>query len=853
MLVLKKVSKTYGTGGAEVKALKEVSLNFRESEFVSILGASGCGKTTLLNIIGGLDKYTSGDLVIDGKSTKNFSDRDWDTYRNHKIGFVFQSYNLIHHLSVLENVEMALTLNGISKSECKTRAVEALKKVGLETQINKLPNQLSGGQMQRVAIARAIVNNPKIILADEPTGALDTKTSVQIMDLLKEISKDKLIVMVTHNPKLAKKYSTRIIKLVDGEVAGDNDPFEVQNEKTCGEATHKTVESEKTSVEKKAKERKTSMSFFTALYLSLKNMLHKKGRTFLTSFAGSIGIIGVALVLAISNGFTNYINSSQSSALSGYPVTVSTATIDYSSFTKKPEQGEEPTEKTDVSIYESSMEQYTEYGHFNYLKPEFVQEVRDYEAKDKAKQKRDLRLVQYNYFTPLKVMAKKDDGTYGISTNKNSLSILSGSGRGTFYEAINDNDFIDENYESVYQTADFDLQNEYEMTLVLEKGNRLKKSILDDLGISLTRDATTGKYANISYEDLCKKEYKLVFNNDFYFYDAENNTFSTILSADQAKLEEVYNSDTTKTLKITRILRKKEDANTSLLASGVMFSPKLASDYRDNCKNSLIAQKQAELKQSEVDLNSDNYTFCAPFEIYIAEFAGIIPSSFDGTQQINGFLNSTFKLQISSEEAYELGMQQIGVSNIPQNIVFYANNFDAKTDVVNFIADYNATVDDAHQIVYSDQGDAVMKTLNNIINIVSYVLIAFASISLVVSSIMIGIITYVSVIERTKEIGILRSLGARKKDISRVFNAETIIIGFMAGFIGVAISYIFCPIISAIVKNVADNAVSNIAVLNPLHALILIATSMLLTLVSGSIPSKIASKKDPVECLRTEW
>jgi putative ABC transport system permease protein len=597
------------------------------------------------------------------------------------------------------------------------------------------------------------------------------------------------------------------------------------------------------------------MSFFTALYLSFKNLLHKKGRTFLTSFAGSIGIIGVALVLAISNGFTNYINSMQSDTLSGYPVTVSTATIDYSSFTSF-ESGGSSSNVADSDdyayIYDSGLQQYIKYGHYNYISPNFVEKVKQLESEDSEKgANKELNLVQYNYFTPIKILVKNDDGSISLTANKNSLSILSGSAGSSFYEALSSEDFMMEQYETIYQIDDYDPDNIYNLTLVVSKGNKITSGLLKSLGITPEQNID-GSYKNISFEEICNREFKLVYNDEYYSYDAENDEFSVLDTTDQTALNDLFDGSQVKTLKIARVIRQKEDSDTSLLSSGVMYTSALAKEYRENCAESEIAQKQAERKEAESTAGS--YSFYAPFVIDISEFSGMgmLPADgFKNTVEINYFLNNYFKLNIASNEAYELAMQQIGCSSIPQSISFYTKNFDAKKSVTNLIDDYNKTVDEAHQIIYTDQADFLTKTLGAMINIVSYVLIAFASISLVVSSIMIGIITYVSVIERTKEIGVLRSLGARKKDISRVFNAETLIIGFMAGFIGVVISYALCPIISLIVHNLASG-ISNIATLNPLHALILIVISMALTLISGSIPSKIASKKDPVECLRSE-
>ncbi len=847
MLSLKHITKIYDAGGTNVSALKGIDINFRKSEFVSILGPSGCGKTTTLNIIGGLDHYTDGDLIIDGKSTKNFKDHDWDTYRNHKIGFVFQSYNLIPHLSVLKNVEMALSLNNTKAKERRERAIEVLTQVGLKDQINKMPNQLSGGQMQRVAIARALANDPEIILADEPTGALDTKTSVQIMKILKSISKKKLIIMVTHNQELAKQYSTRIISMLDGQKVDDTKPYQDEELLRDEQKLAKKKDTNK-------KERKSSMSFGNALGLSFKNLLTKKGRSFLTAFAGSIGIIGIALVLAISNGFTKYLGSMQSDTLSGYPVSVSAATIDYSKFSSAGNDSQDTTiTENAVNIYESSLSEYVKYGHYNYLGNDFVSKVRQFEQDEIAKNgTNNIKFIQYNYFTPIKILMKNSSNQYTLTENANSLSIMTGAGKGIFYEALKDEQMILNEYDEVYKTSDYNKDDIYGLTLVMEKGNKLSRNTLLSLGYNVEKIPDTQQYKAISYEEICSKEFKLIFNDDYYIYNSTEGTFSKLSETDQTALENLYNTSVT-TLKINRILAPKQDSSLSLLSSGVMYSNQLASSYRENCEQSLIATKQKELHDSQTD--SPKYDFCTPFVIKIAEFSSMLPEEgFDNTAVINSYLNQLFKISLTKEEAYELAMQQIGTSSIPQSIVFYPNNFEGKKAVTNLIDEYNDNLGAenlAHTIIYTDNSNMLLSSLNSIVNIVSYILIAFAGVSLVVSSIMIGIITYVSVIERTKEIGILRSIGARKKDVSRVFNAETIIIGFTAGVIGIVLSYVLTIPINLIVNGLTD-AIKNVAILNPLHALALIGISMFLTFISGLIPATIASKKDPVICLRTE-
>lgn len=841
MLQLIDIKKEYSTAGTKLEALKGINLAFRKSEFVSILGPSGCGKTTLLNIMGGLDKYTSGDLIINNKSTKNYTDRDWDAYRNRSVGFVFQSYNLIMHQTILSNVELALTLAGVGKEERHKRAVEALTKVGLAQHLDKRPNQLSGGQMQRVAIARAIINNPDIILADEPTGALDTETSIQVMEILKEIAKDRLVIMVTHNPELAVKYSTRTIKLLDGNIIDDNNPY------TPTKQEAKTVIP--TTPPSKDKKQKTSMSFWTALHLSLNNLRTKKGRTIMTAVAGSIGIIGVALVLAISNGFSTYINTMQSDTLSAYPVTVSTATIDYdklNSFNIEDTTNDDNNSEY-VIVDQSSLTKYIGYGHYNNITPSFVQAVQDFEAEDQQKREsnRALNLVQYTYFTPLKLVYKDDTkDKYSLYTAQNSISILSGTNSDIFFQELDDEDFMLSQYDVIYTTDDYNPDDMYGLTLVVGQGNHISSTLIERLGIKLTTKPDT-TYENINFDDICQKEYKVIFNNDYYIFDEANN-LSTLDTDDQTLLQNTYDN-ASQTLRINRIIRQKEDSVVSLLNNGVMYTKEFSTMYRQNCLNSTIATKQKELKATQ----TSNFTFYTPLKLTIAEFSNLLPTNgFADTDSINGFLNRYFSTSIDADSAYNLGLQQIGISTIPQCISFYTKSFDGKKAVEDMISNYNKTAPEGQDILYGDQSELITNTLGSIISIISYVLIAFASISLIVSSIMIGVITYTSVIERTKEIGVLRSLGARKKDVSRVFNAETTILGAFAGVIGIVIAYILCIPISLIIEHLSN--ISGIANLNPMHALLLIVISTLLSLIAGLIPSRYASKQDPVTALRTE-
>ncbi|MBQ0017258.1 MAG: ABC transporter ATP-binding protein/permease [Clostridiales bacterium] len=839
MLSLKNIVKNYIAGETEVQALKGLNLNFRKSEFVSILGPSGCGKTTTLNIIGGLDKYTSGDLVIDNVSTKNFKDKDWDTYRNHKIGFIFQSYNLISHLSVLKNVEITLSMSSFNKKERTRKAIEVLTKLGLKDQIYKKPNQLSGGQMQRVAIARAIVNDPEIILADEPTGALDTKTSIQIMKILKKISKKKLVIMVTHNSELANEYSTRIISLLDGKMIKDTNPYKDKDfEKDENKLHSKTTKHTKSFVKQKS-----SMKYKDAIGLSFKNLLTKKTRTLLTSFAGSIGILGIALVLAISNGFTNYINTLQSDTLAGYPISVPTAVVDFSSFTNKPKDEQGKEEVNYIVPYGSQMEQYAGYGHYNYLGQEFISKVKDFEKENiKPNQDNDIAAIQYNYYLPLNLISKDINNNYSIYNSTNTISILSGNGAGYFFEEI-PKQFLESEFDIVSQSQDYNENDPYGLTLIVGNGNKISFQILNILGFNIETSIT---YEPVQYEKIFEKQIAVINNNDYYLtFDESTAKCTTLTNNDTTKLQNLFNNTSTTKLHVNRIIRKKADSSFQLLSNGFMYSNEFAKEYLENCKNSEIVSKQEQLKTK---FDNDIF-FYQQFYIRIDGIGIEIPAK--STKEIQQYLKGTFKYEITEEEAYQLGLQMIGASELPQTVIFYPNNFTGKTAITNMIDDYNKTASDAHKIVYSDTSNTLLSMLSNLIDIISYVLIAFAGVSLVVSSIMISIIIYVSVIERTKEIGVLRSIGARKKDISRVFNAEALIIGFTAGLLGIGLAYLLSLPINLIVSNLA-NGISNIAFLNPIHALILIGISMLLTFISGLIPAKIASNKDPVLCLRTE-
>lgn len=843
ILELKDIKKDYKLADNVVPALKGVSMAFRHNEFVSILGPSGCGKTTMLNIIGGLDQYTSGDLIIKGQSTKKFKSGDWDTYRNHSIGFVFQSYNLIPHLTVLGNVELALTLAGISSKERKQRAMAVLERVGLKNEYKKRPNQLSGGQMQRVAIARALVNNPEILLADEPTGALDSKTSVQIMELIKEISKERLVIMVTHNNELAQQYSSRIIKLLDGKVVDDNNPPSENDDalERIVETLPQNAQNLQKNDKKAFKKKKSSMSIFTAFMLSLKNLITKKGRTILTSVAGSIGIIGVALVLAISNGFTNYINKMQTDTLGGYPIAVSTVAIDYSSLSSfMGEDNKVGTDKEEGSfgVYNPSTI-IAKMGNYNFISDKFVKYINDYIEEDNKKgDRKSLSSVQFTYATNLKVLTEGSEGIILVDTKPTTSSIY-GTTSSLFYEGLEDKDFVLSNYDIVEGKYP---ENKNEVLLVLNSTGALSTDMLTKLGIAVSVNSE-GEYERILYSDVIGKTYKVISNDTFYkpVYDSEGNLteFSTLAKADY----QTAFDGAGETLSICGVMKPREDIVVEVFDAGVMYLPELATSYQQDCKNSLIVQKSIE-----------DGKFYVPFTVDISELKGfgLGIQNFNTPAEIIGFVKSAFDIDMTAEEATNLGLQMVGASTIPTGIYLYPKDFDGKAEVLKLIDDWNASEDGAHnKIVYTDATEVLTGTLGELINIISYVLIAFAAISLLVSSIMIGIITYVSVVERTKEIGVLRSIGARKRDIARVFNAETFIIGLFAGLIGVVLTYILCFPVNAIIAKVSGG-LENIAVLKFTHALVLIAVSFVLTLISGLIPARIASKKDPVVALRSE-
>lgn len=845
MLELRNIVKDYATADMSVRALNDVNLTFRKAEFVAVLGPSGCGKTTMLNIVGGLDRYTEGDLVISGKSTKDFKTYDWDAYRNSCVGFVFQNYNLIPHQNVVGNVELALTLSGISKSERRKRALDALKKVGLENQAFKRPNQLSGGQMQRVAIARAIVNDPEIILADEPTGALDSKTSVQIADLLKEIAKERLVIMVTHNNELAQQYATRTVQLLDGKVVGDTRPYtvedEIKDEKWDSKSVDETIpEIQKAGMDekqlkkaekarakqvakaKKAKLKRTSMSFFTAMSLSFNNLKTKKGRTFMTSFAGSIGIIGIALVLSISNGFSLYINKMQSDTLAGFPVTVSQYTVDQETLTQQ--MGGMPSvdlpaypESGEISVYEPQRMQY----HYNAITQQYV----DYVAAMDASLYND---VSYSYGITSHVLAKTqitDNGVVSteyerVSTSSGDMmSSIMGTQSGNWQELASSQQFVTSQYDVIdgrYPTQ------KNELALVVDQYNRISTSALGN--INLAKELVDGK----TLSEMTALEYKVVLNDEWYVHYPENSTKGSYGDPVKADYAALYDNENNLTLNIVGIMRIKQDSPLSIYNTGIVYTPALSAYLREDGKQSEIGKKQ--LADSEY-----NFTTGRSFALEAALAGGSMDMDF------------------RAEQIREAVLQGLGASDIPTNIYIYPKGFESKSRINKYLDAYNVSLSDNQRILYMDAASLLSDTMGTLIDIISYALVAFAAVSLIVSSIMIGIITYVSVIERTKEIGVLRSIGARKKDISRVFNAETLLIGFVAGVLGVAIAFILTFPVSAVIKGLADGMVTtNLAVLNPLAGLILVGVSMLLTLIAGAMPARMAAKKDPVVALRSE-
>ena len=852
MLSLIGVEKEYRTGGQSVKALDGVSISFRKNEFVSILGPSGCGKTTLLNLIGGLDHATAGDLVIRGKSTKDFSEKDWDAYRNHTIGFVFQSYNLIPHQTVLANVELALTLTGVSRTERRARAEEALKRVGLGDQLHKKPSQMSGGQMQRVAIARALINNPDVLLADEPTGALDSETSVQVMELLKEIARDRLVIMVTHNPELAQAYSTRVIRLLDGRVVDDTLPAEPETEAPAPQG----------------KVKKPGMSFFTALSLSLNNLLTKKTRTILVAFAGSIGIIGIALILSLSHGFRSYISRVEEETLSGYPLTITSEAMDSSALLESM-SGQHADDGAREEGYIHSGEIMTDM---------FAAMMNGVEKNDLAAFKAqidgdaDFRAltsdVSYQYDADLQIWSTDGEKPLQVNPSKvfesmmgmsmsgdmnaymssmNSMSTaFGGRSMNAWTELIDNRALLDQQYDVI---AGRWPESKEELVLVVNEDNSLSEMTLYTLGLkpqselsyffaSFVRGQSFElKKERYSYEQLLNLTYQLVLPAAYYEKNPETGLYEDIRS-DAAKLQAALENGLT--LRVVGIVRPSEDSVARGMNGGsIGYLKSLTDAYITSARESEIVRAQMENPETDV-------------------FTGL-PLAKEATASIGTTSAKSIqsaKAAQTAQTTYAENLKTLGAADlsVPSSIVIYPKNFEAKKAITNYIDEYNARMEaEGHEervLRYTDYIGVLLSGVTTIIDAITYVLIAFVAISLVVSSIMIGVITYISVLERTKEIGILRAIGASKRDISRVFNAETLIVGFLAGAMGIGISCLLILPANAIIQNLTG--IANMAKLPVDGAVALVAISMLLTLIAGLIPSRFAARRDPVEALRSE-
>lgn len=858
MLTLKNITKDYRSGNETVKALKGITLSFRENEFVSILGQSGCGKTTMLNIIGGLDTYTSGDLIINGRSTKNYKDKDWDTYRNHSIGFIFQSYNLIPHQNVLSNVELALTLSGVGKEERRNRAKEVLTQVGLEDQMYKKPNQMSGGQMQRVAIARALVNDPDILLCDEPTGALDSNTSVQIMELLKTIAKDKLIIMVTHNPELANEYSNRIIKLLDGKVIDDSNPYDDKKENKRKEDTTK----------------KPSMSFKTALSLSLNNLMTKKTRTLLISFAGSIGIIGIALILSLSNGVQNYINSVEKDTLSSYPITIEDNSMDMSVMMETM-MGMNNTnnEYNDNKIHSRPMINDILESMSSKVEKNNLEAFKEYIDNDKLF-KSHAKSIDYMYDLRLNVFNEKKDGSI---TQVSPNQLLNELGLGSAMDMRNNimsSDALTMSNEvwkkmtsskkmrkEQYSLVEGKWPTNYdEVVLAVDSNDEISDYVLYSLGImeqeelvenfnklQMQEEIETKKAPSYTKEELLNTQFKMVLNTDFY---VNRNGIWMDMHENEEFVKELAKKGTP--IKIVGIIKPKEGALSHHEMGAIYYTEALEKYVIQEVENKEIVKQQKANEKMNIFTGSefgsnkklDMNALTPEQKMMLASL-----TQEELTQYIASYSESM-------NTTYESNLNKLGAINLktPSSINIYANSFEDKEVIASLINEYNETQEkdgkEGNVISYNDIVGTMMESVTTIIDMISYVLIAFVSVSLIVSSIMIGIITYISVLERTKEIGVLRSIGASKKDISHVFNAEAFIIGLTSGLMGILVTVLLNVPISLVVENMTG--ISNIASLPILGGVILVIISLTLTTIAGLIPSRIASKKDPVEALRTE-
>lgn len=912
MLQIQNICKKYVTGDLVQTALDNVSLNLRDNEFVAILGPSGSGKTTMLNIIGGLDRYDSGDLIINGISTKKYKDRDWDSYRNHTIGFVFQSYNLIPHQSVLSNVELALTISGISRSERRRRAKEALEKVGLGNQLHKRPNQMSGGQMQRVAIARALVNNPDILLADEPTGALDSETSVQVMELLKEVAKDRLVVMVTHNPELANEYATRIVRVKDGHIVDDTDPYEI--EQKLEEPQHKNMG-------------KASMSILTALSLSFNNLRTKKGRIFLTAFAGSIGIIGIALILSFSNGVNTYITDIQKSTMTSYPISIEAQTIDLTSIMQK---GQSSMKDSDITheldgVYSNGTDIEMASSITTSFTKNNLTEFKKYMDNPDSEIRKHIREngIVYSYNTKFDVFTYDSEGAFvntdgstlksssqtsatnmmADMSNDNGMTMMTGSTGKTnnFTELLpgSDSASVSQAVTDAYDVLYGNWPSSYdEAVLVMNKNNEISSAVLYQLGILPTSEykeimkridageEVTMDTEKISYEDICNKEYYLLSASDMYVKD-DNGNYKSIVS-DNASLKDKA-ADGIK-LKISGIVRQNDDNDNALINKAVGYTKALTDYLMDYADKSEIVKAQRENKDINITNGmafspADDAAKIADARTYLANlgvsdkasmFKNMMQMVYADNQQMytqlmamgeaqqaamldsylenpdDSTLLSIYNSYISTGN-YDDNMESFGVisEDAPSAINIYVDSFEAKDAVSDCIKKYNEGASEDDKISYTDYVGLLMNSVTTIINVITYVLIAFVAVSLIVSSIMIGIITYISVLERTKEIGILRAIGASKRNISQVFNAETFIIGFCSGIIGIAITLLLLIPCNSIIHAVTDSTAVN-AALPPVSAVVLIILSMVLTFIGGLIPAKNAAKKDPVTALRTE-
>ena len=888
MLELRNITKDYVSGDTTVHALKGISLQFRDSEFVAILGQSGCGKTTLLNIIGGLDHYTSGDLVINGTSTKKYLDKDWDAYRNHDVGFVFQSYNLIPHQSVLSNVELALTLSGVSKRERRERASRALEQVGLGDQLHKKPNQMSGGQMQRVAIARALVNDPTIVLADEPTGALDSETSVQVMEILREVARDRLVVMVTHNPELAQQYATRIVRVKDGEVLDDSDPYEA----TPAERQALEDRAENTGVSH------TSMSLATAFSLSLNNLMTKKGRTILTAFAGSIGIIGIALILSLSSGAQDYIKDMEESTMGSYPLTIQSTSMDMATMmTAMTGMHDDATSENDSGQVESkNIVTGLVSSLANGANKNDMASIKAWLDSNPDDIQSDVTDIQYAYKTPLNIYAADTSGgvvqvnpstvmdAMGFSTSGATQSEMmssmaaTGSGYDVWTQLLNNAESLERDYSVVAGRMP---ESWNEVVLCLDENDRISDYTLYALGLkdqselkSMMSDAMAGKKVeepetqSYSYDELMGLEFKLVPESS-KFEKGEDGLWSDMSDDEEFMASAVAAGDD---IRVVGIVRPSEDNSSASVYGGVLYRSDLMQHLVDEVNASPVVAAQ------EADANTDIFTgYAFPEDDEesltmegVDELIAEMPQA--QAEQVQAYIDqmresgmsddeiiAAFQKQMSrntSDATYDGNLEKLGVADIdePYTISIYPRDFEAKERVDQIIADYNDRMSDSGKddqvIQYTDIVGAMMSSVTDIVNSITYILVAFVAISLVVSSIMIGIITYISVLERTKEIGILRSIGASKKDVSRVFNAETFIIGLVAGVLGIGITVVLDIPINMIIEMVAG--VKDMAAVPAGAGAVLVLISVLLTLIGGLIPSKMAANKDPVMALRTE-